>query len=76
MAAVQLDRIEGEFAVLVHLGESFDLPVSLLPEDAKEGDTLELSLQVNAEATQTARDSMAKKLAELSRNDDGGDFSL
>lgn len=76
MAAVQIDRIEDEFAVLVYLGVSFDLPVSLLPAGANEGDTLELSLQVNADATQAARERIAKKRARLSRNDDGGDFSL
>lgn len=76
MATVQIDRIEDEFAVLIHLGVSFDLPVSLLPEGAKEGATLELSLQINPDATQAAREKIAKKRARLSRNDDGGDFSL
>lgn len=76
MASVQIDRIEDEFAVLVHLGVSFDFPTALLPEGAKEGDTLTFSIQVDDDATEAIRRRIAEKRAWLSRDDDGGDFSL
>lgn len=76
MARVQLDRIEGDLAVLVYQGESFELPAALLPESAREGDTLELTLTADEDATRAAREAMARRRARLSRNDDGGDFSL
>lgn len=76
MAEVQIDRIEEKLAVLVHRGTPFELPRELLPEGAKEGDTLDLTLTVNAETTRQARDAMTRKRARLSADDDGGDFSL
>ena len=76
MASVRIDRIEGNFAVLVHRGAPFELPRELLPEGAGEGDTLELSLVKDEAATRAARAATAEKRQRLSQDDDGGDFSL
>lgn len=76
MARVQLDRIEEGFAVLVHDGVVFELPVALLPSDAREGNTLSLSLSVDEEATREMQERVKRKRERLSQSDDGGDFSL
>ena len=76
MAAVRIDRIEEGIAVLVYRGAPFELPAELLPEGAREGDALELSLAKDEEATRAARAAVTEKRARLARDDDGGDFSL
>lgn len=73
---LQIDRIEDEVAVLVLDGRPFEVPRSLLPPDAREGDTLRWSLTVDREATEAARQRVMERRARLSRDDDGGDFSL
>lgn len=76
MARVQVDRIEGDFAVLIFEGTSFDLPIDLLPEGASEGTTLSLSLSVDESATQEALRRVKAVQERLAKRDDGGDFSL
>ena len=75
-ATVRIDRFEDDVAVLVHAGRSFNFPRSLLPTTAREGDTLRLELSVDEAATAEARAATAAKRAKLSKDDDGGDFSL
>jgi hypothetical protein len=60
-----IDRFEGTWAVVEYEGETFDLPRSLLPEDAKEGDTLTLSLQVEAEDTEARRKRIERLMDDL-----------
>lgn len=43
---ITLDRIEGELAILDADGLSFELPVCLLPSDAREGSVL--TFQIHA----------------------------
>lgn len=76
MARVQLDRIEEDVAVIVYDGAPFELPAALLPPEAREGDTLVLTFTRDEQATRDAREAMAQRRARLTRNDDGGDFSL
>ena len=76
MAGVTIDRIEEGVAVLVYRGAPFELPVELLPEGAREGDALELSLVKDEAATRAARAAITEKRERLSKDDDGGDFSL
>lgn len=76
MARVQVDRIEGDVAVLVYEREPFELPAALLPKSTREGDTLELTLTPDDDATRAAREEMARRRARLTKDDDGGDFSL
>jgi hypothetical protein len=41
---ITLDRIEGDFAILIINNHTFTLPVSILPPDYKEGMSYRLSL--------------------------------
>lgn len=44
-----IDRFEGDFAVVeLEDREMVDLPLSLLPENAKEGDILNITIDKNA----------------------------
>lgn len=75
--AVFLDRIEDGTAVLVFDDEGArDLPASVLPASAKEGDWLVLTLAVDPERTGKARDEVERLRRHLGRDDDGGDLSL
>ena len=52
-----IDRLEGEVAVLLVDGEERHVPRAQLPEDAREGDVVDLAtLQVDAEATEALRE--------------------
>lgn len=46
-----VDRIEGELAVLEINGITVDIPVSLLPDDAREGRVYDLVLTARDEAS-------------------------
>jgi len=46
-----IDRFEGEMAVIEYNGRTFNLPRSLLPAEAKEGDVLRVSITVDKEQT-------------------------
>ncbi len=76
MATVVLDRIEGDLAVLVLGDQPFELPVTLLPAGASDGDLLTLTLVPDPQATDEARRQLAQRRTALARDDDGGDFSL
>ena len=76
ISRVVLDRIEGDRAVLEFDGRSFELPLSLLPREVEEGDVLTLTLHRDEESTRDAKASIGARRARLSRDDDGGDFSL
>ena len=65
---VSLDRVEEGLAVLlVREDESirFTLPRSLLPEDAREGDILAVTVCRDVEATEAARQRVAERIARL-----------
>jgi len=65
---VSLDRVEEGLAVLlVREDESirFTLPRSLLPEDAREGDILAVTVRRDVEATEAARQRVAERIARL-----------
>jgi hypothetical protein len=66
----KVDRIEGGSAVLELAGREVVVPVALLPEGTREGDTLEIA------SMPAARDEVAARRASLSRDDPGGDVSL
>lgn len=65
---VSLDRVEEGLAVLLVREEesvSFTLPRSLLPDDAREGDILEMTVRRDVEATEAARQRVAERIARL-----------
>ena len=67
-----IDRIENGFAVVESDTESFSLPMSLLPEGAKEGDsfTMTLSLLDNTNIQKEAQE----RLDRLKERDSGDDI--
>lgn len=73
---VFIDRLIDNTAVLTNGTHIFELPRSLLPANAREGDVLNLSITLDLEASRKAREEVAEKLQELGEGDDGGDFSL
>lgn len=62
-----LDRFEGRCAVLL-VGEreiKFDLPRELLPDGAKEGNILSITIEIDKEATEMQRSKMEALLKKL-----------
>ncbi len=78
--SLSIDRFEGskkEIAVLVaDDGRSFDLPRWLLPEGAKAGDVVNLSIELDPAATAQLVAKTKKVQADLARGDDGKDIQL
>ncbi|SHI61432.1 Protein of unknown function [Geosporobacter subterraneus DSM 17957] len=60
-----LDRIEEETAVIEWQGQMIMLPAALLPEDAKEGDLLEISIKIDHEGTKGREERIAEKARRL-----------
>jgi hypothetical protein len=51
-----IDRFEGDFAVVEYKeGRTFNLPRSLLPPGAKEGDILTLTMTIDNESAETRK---------------------
>ena len=50
-----IDRLEGNWAVIEYDGQMFNLPRSLLPQAAKEGDIIRIAVTVDKQATATLR---------------------
>jgi hypothetical protein len=77
---LSLDRFEGkdkEIAVVVtDDGASINLPKTLLPADAKPGDVLTFSLEIDAGATESLAKETRKLQDELKSTDPGGDIKL
>ncbi|MEK7817444.1 MAG: DUF3006 domain-containing protein [Actinomycetota bacterium] len=59
-----LDRIEGETAVLMSGETALNIPRSLLPPEAREGDHLTLSLTVD----RSSRSRTEKEISDLHRH--------
>lgn len=71
---VSLDRVEEGLAVLLLREDEsvrFTIPRSLLPPDAREGDTLEIVIRRDVAATEEARRRVAERIARLRAK--GGD---
>ena len=67
-----IDRIEDNDMAVVHLGEdeksSIDVPTSLLPQGATDGDHLEITITLDADARERAADrtrAMRERLEKL-----------
>lgn len=64
-----IDRFEGDFAVLEVDGEERPVPRALLPEDAKEGDRVDLeTLKVDEAGTEALKDRVAAARARAKKN--------
>jgi hypothetical protein len=73
---ISVDRIEGDRAVLIFDGETFDVPLALLPPGAAEGHVYSIDFARDEAEEARLRQSVADRLRRLARDDDGGDFSL
>ena len=60
-----IDRFEGSWAVVEYNGEIFDIPRSLLPPEAKAGDTLTVSFRMDHEDTAERRKRIEKLMDDL-----------
>lgn len=77
MTPATIDSIEEALARLVlEDGTSLQLPASLLPAGAREGDHVTISLQLDPGATRAAKERVEKIRGRLSSEDDGGDLKL
>lgn len=70
-----IDRFEGEIAVVEIAGRTYDLPRSVIPSDAREGDVLRLLVRVDPAATRAAAREVGARLARLRRGDAGGELA-
>ncbi|SHH16285.1 DUF3006 domain-containing protein [Desulfosporosinus lacus] len=50
-----VDRFEGDWAVIEYEGTTFNLPLTLLPRDVKEGDVIAISISVDLSITKERR---------------------
>ncbi|HOB18468.1 MAG TPA: DUF3006 domain-containing protein [Candidatus Methanoculleus thermohydrogenotrophicum] len=67
---VSLDRVEEGLAVLLLREDEsvrLTLPIALLPEDAREGDILEVAIRRDVAATAEARRRVVERLERLRR---------
>ena len=62
-----VDRFEGDLAVVEYEGGIFTLPRALLPGEAKEGDVLRITIEVDHSATADRRRRIAEKEDRLFR---------
>jgi len=64
-AIVIIDRFEEDWAVLEYEGIVFNVPRALLPDDAKEGDVINIILEINRQETHKRREIIRKLEDEL-----------
>lgn len=75
--SVFVDRIEGGVAVLAtDTGKPFEVPKTLLPVGIGEGRWLTVSFAPDPAKDKAMAGKAAALRGKLSRDDDGGDFSL
>ena len=69
-----IDRVEGEFAVLL-LGDKgefrLNFPLSLLPAGCKEGDVLSISIERNVAATEQTKERVSNLMDKLKKKGQG-----
>lgn len=70
-----IDRFEGEIAVLVN-NITLNVPRSILPEDAKEGDVIVMEIKIDVEETKRLRKDLEDKLKNLRDREEKGDIWL
>ena len=60
-----IDRFEGAWAVVEYAGETFDIPRSLLPPHAREGDVVTVAFEVDESETAKRRERVQRLVDEL-----------
>ena len=65
-----IDRFEGSYAVVLigpEQEEKMDIPKSLLPGEAREGDLVTLSIKVSPDKTKKAKEKVSDLIEQLKR---------
>jgi hypothetical protein len=65
IAILIIDRIEDNWTVIEFEGETFNIPINLLPQNAKEGDVINIIISVDSKATSERRNNIEKLMDEL-----------
>jgi hypothetical protein len=76
MVTIHVDRVEGEWAVVMEGEREIQIPAGWLPEGAVEGSAICMDFRLDSGSTQEMKDAASEKLERLMGTDDGGDFSL
>lgn len=70
-----IDRFEGDMAILVN-DVVINLPISILPKDAKEGDVIVIEIRIDKEETEKLREEVEDRLKNLKDREEKGDIWL
>ncbi|HOL55499.1 MAG: DUF3006 domain-containing protein [Dictyoglomi bacterium] len=70
-----IDRFEGDIAILVN-DITLNLPRSILPEEAREGDVISIEIKIDREETERLRKEVEDKLKSLKDREEKGDIWL
>ncbi len=73
MVVIQVDRIEGDWAVVLAGEDEIQIPSAWLPEGSGEGSAVHVELR---SAPSELKDAVSARLQRLDKTDDGDDFSL
>lgn len=65
IAILIIDRFESNWAVIEYEGDTFNIPKSLLPQSAREGDVIKITVAVDDKATSERRNRVEKLMDEL-----------
>ena len=77
MARFTIDRFEAQWAVLeTPEGKTINYPRNLLPKGAKEGDIIDLKIDIDQEATGERKTNIKGIVDDLKKKDKGGDIQL
>ena len=60
-----IDRIEGNWAVIEFEGKTFNIPKSLLPRSAREGDVIRIAVSIDDKATLERKNRVEKLMDDL-----------
>jgi len=60
-----IDRFEGQWAIIEYGDVTFNFPKDLLPKGIKEGNVLNINIEVNKKATEEHSKAMAKLVDDL-----------
>jgi len=74
-----IDRFEGKYAILESQDKDsiiFNFPRHLLPQEAKEGTVLNISINIDQEETKRRKNKIQNLLDKLKERDKGGDIQI
>jgi len=73
---IQVDRVEGSWAVVLEGDAEFQVPSHWLPEGAGEGSILQVELRRDVRSEADLSERVSGSLDRLKSTDEEGDFSL